>query len=264
MRRAIKEAAKGDPRARIFEVRKDPGWAFHQAHVRRSGFRAVTNDRILTGDIDIRVNRNCLKAVDLVGTENIGLVSLSKRRGRGTKASLLRNAGTKLVRTLTNSARFTGLYALYRPYWLDSEVEEEVRRSPYPLSPGLLGGDQPFRGEDAILRDYMRLKHKVVLLQEVGGEDLREAQGDRPPFQMKMGKKMLLEGRPLDYVLIRSMLYSRGTMLGTYLHFLAKERGSAGVMVQILKGMTGPVKMGWLILLRSPPEDAMRRRSFAV
>jgi hypothetical protein len=235
---AILEGSRGDARVKVVEVRKDPSWHFHQANVRRTGFRAASNDRILTGDIDIRVNVNCLKAIMLVGNNEIGLASLSKRRAGGKLSDVVRNMNNKVLAVAAGRVRFTGLYALYRPYWLDSEVEEEVKSSPYPLSPGLLAGPDAFRGEDAILRDYMRLKHRVVILPDVGGEDLREAQGDRPVFQAKMGKKFFMDGRTFDYVFVRSLLYVRGQMLGSYLHYLAKEHGEAHVPVAIAEGMT--------------------------
>jgi hypothetical protein len=130
----ISEVAGGDSRVRLVGVPRDSGWMFQQAFVRRSGFRAARFDRILTGDIDILVNEKCLKAVDMVGRDNIGIVSLAKRRGGGTVGELIRNATKKARKTIRRREYFTGLYALYRPFWLDSENQEEVKRIPHPYS----------------------------------------------------------------------------------------------------------------------------------
>ena len=45
---------------RIVEIAKSKKWGFHQARVRRRGFKEAKHDRILTGDID------CARASSLV------------------------------------------------------------------------------------------------------------------------------------------------------------------------------------------------------
>jgi hypothetical protein len=230
LRHEIEKASAGDPRVRVIEVRKDPGWPFHQALVRRTGFREAANDVILTGDIDVVPNRLCLKAVSMVGRSNVGLVSLSKRRGGGTLGESIRNITIRAVIATKRSGRFTGLYALYKPFWLDSEVEDEVRRAPHPESPGFAQGRFPYRGEDAVLRDYMVRKHKVLCLPVVGGTDLRVALGDRPVGQVKFGVKYARERRSMDYVLLRSLVYARPKTMGAYAQIIAHEKGGFGVL----------------------------------
>lgn len=231
LRSAIEAASGGNPGVRIVEVPRDESWKFHMAMVRRTGFRSAIFDIILTGDIDILVNKNCLRAVSMVGKDDLGLVSLSKRRGGGTPGERFRNISRSFLRLTTGSIRFTGLYALYRPFWLDSEDPDAVRSAPDPRFPGLLSGEYPYRGEDAILRDYMRQKHKVVYLPETGGEDFRLAFGDRRIGQSKMGMKYFLEGRKVSYVLLRSMIYVRGITLGTYVGMLTRKRGALSLVI---------------------------------
>jgi hypothetical protein len=262
LRGAIDLAARGDLRLRVVEVPRDPQWLFHQANVRRTGFRAARCDRILTGDVDVIPNRHCLKALNLVGTRNIGIVSLSKRRGGGTIGEFVRNVSKAVVRRTTGRTYFTGLYALYRPYWLDSEVEEEVMRIPHPESPGFEKGKYPYRGEDAILRDYMTRKHSVVYLPEVGGTDLRTALGDRAVGQVKLGVKYALDGRPLDYVLIRSLMYARGKTMGAYAGSMVRSRGTASFVMGYFKGLARIGRMAlslalWKagVLQRAPDVD---------
>ena len=230
LKNAITSSSGGDPRLRVVEVRRDPAWNFHQAHVRRTGFKAASSDRILTGDIDVVPNANCLEAVSMVGKGDVGLVSLSKRRGEGGLAEVVRNWTRMVVSSATKKGRFTGLYALYRPFWLDSEVEEEVMRIPHPESPGFVVGRFPYRGEDAVLRDYMVRKHRVLYLPLVGGTDLRVALGDRPVGQVKLGVKYARERKSMDYVLLRSLAYARPKTMGAYALTIAHEKGSLGVV----------------------------------
>ena len=252
---AIRTASR-DPRVRIVEVRPTEDWLFAQAYVRRSGFRASKYERILTGDVDIVVNKNCLKAVERVGEENIGIVSMSKRRGAGTLGELVRNVSKKVVKVMRRRAYFTGLYALYRPYWLDTEIEEEVRKIPHPDSPGLLKGDAPYLGEDLILRNYMKRKHKVVYLPDVGGTDLRVSLEDRPSVQMKLGERFFHSGRRLTYVLTRSILYARGTMLGVYCDLLVREGGLGLLLMEFFLAILLSPKGAFTSL----QDRAMRRR----
>jgi hypothetical protein len=249
LRSVIESVARGNPAVRIVEVPQERGWRFRLALVRRTGFRAARFDTILTGDIDIVVNRNCLKAVAMVGKDDIGLVSLSKRRGGGNLGERFRNVTRSLLRAALGSVRFTGLYALYRPYWLDSEDHDAVMSAPDPRLPGLLAGEYPYRGEDAMLRDYMRQKHKVVYLPEVGGTDLRVAFGDRRIGQSKMGSKYFLEGRKVSYVLLRSMVYVRGITLGTYATLLARRRGALSVVAGYFGAMMTYVTVLEILIL---------------
>jgi len=225
LREAIRSASGGDSRVRILEVSENKEWLFRQALVRRTGFRAAKYDKVLTGDVDLVVNQNCLKAVEMVGEGNVGLVSLEKRRGGGTLGELIRNLSKKAIKVTKRRALFTGLYAVYKPYWLDTEKEEEVKMIPHPHSAGSLRGAARYLGEDVILRDYMRKRHKIVYLPEVGGKDLRIALEDRPVVQRKMGEGYFLDGRSLSYVLPSSILYARGTTLGVFCDLIVREHG---------------------------------------
>lgn len=243
LRSAIQAAAGNDPRLRLVEVPKNPSWNFHQALVRRTGFRDATTDRILTGDIDVVPEQVCVRAVSMVGLGNVGLVSLSKERGEGGFDGLVRNWTRTLTSSVLKRAHFTGLYALYRPYWQDSEVDDEVRRIPHPESPGFAEKGFPYRGEDAILRDYMLRRHKVVYLSMVGGTDLRVALGDRPVGQVKLGVMYAREGRALEYVLPRAIAYARPMTMGAYAITLAREHGSLRVVTGYFEAIPGLVKL---------------------
>src|SRR5207245_9171634 len=75
---AIRKKSRGDDRLRVVEVPRESGWMFHQAFVRRTGFKSARFDKILTGDIDVIVNENVVAAILMVGKDNIGIVSRQK------------------------------------------------------------------------------------------------------------------------------------------------------------------------------------------
>ena len=253
LKSAIGSAAGDDARLKVVEVARDANWSFHQALVRRTGFNAASADRILTGDIDVVPGAACVQAVSMLGDDNIGLVSLSKRRGGGGPGERVRDFTRMLIASISRKARFTGLYALFKPYWKDSEVEEEVRKIPHPESPGFSAGRFPYRGEDAILRDYMVRKHKVLYLATVGGTDLRVALGDRPVGQMKLGVKYAREGRTMDYVLIRSLAYARPRTMGAYSLIVAREKGGVRFVGICLGSIPRLLRFAFMFALRSRP-----------
>lgn len=225
LREAIERVAKGDPSVRILEVREDRSWKFRMAYVRRSGLRAAMYDRILTGDIDVVVNSACLKAVQLVGEDNVGMVCLEKRRGGGTLGEAVRNASKKTIKVMKRRPYFTGLYALYRPFWLDSEDPEAARSVPSPYQSG-----RAYLGEDVMMRDAVRKLHKIVYLPIVGGTDLTISFEDRPLIQRKLGATYFVEGRGLPYVLSRSLMYARGQMLGTFMQLKLRKDGAPAAL----------------------------------
>jgi len=169
---------------RIIEVKKTPEWGFHQAHVRRSGFHEAKFDRILTGDIDLLVNRNVYKALNLVGKNDIGLASLGKFHYPSSLLDYWRLGVETFLRKIVHdimdfsmeTTAFTGLYALWKPYWLDSEPEEEAKRLVNPKQ--VLRGEisdfdlaSGYAGEDTFLRDWMSKKHGCVYLKDIGAID---------------------------------------------------------------------------------------------
>jgi len=243
---AIRSASGGDSRLRILEVPENKEWLFRQALVRRTGFRAAKYDKVLTGDVDLVVNQKCLKAVEMVGEGNVGLVSLEKRRGGGTLGELIRNLSKKAIKVTKRRPLFTGLYAVFKPYWLDTEKEDEVKMIPHPHSAGSSRGAR-YLGEDVILRDYMRRRHKIVYLPDVGGKDLRIALEDRPVVQRKLGEGYFLDGRSLSYVLPRSILYARGTMLGVFCDLILREHGGFFLLREIV--LTIVIALRRIILL---------------
>ncbi len=237
---AIRESSNRDIRLRVIEVPKNSGWMFHQAFVRRTGFRAARFEKILTGDIDVMVNGNVLRAVQLVGRNNIGVANLQKQMG-SSRFDVLQNSSRRIIRLLKKEAYFTGLYALYRPFWLDTENEEEAKKVPHPLSHGALEMDDeffvslasereatppPYLGDDTMLKRAMLKKHRVVSLPQIGGVELRTETDNRPAFQARQAVRLFRDGRSLAYITAKSILYARRALLQAYAHIVVTKFGA--------------------------------------
>src|SRR3989442_2511491 len=183
----IGKNSRGDDRLRVVEVPRESGWMFHEAFVRRTGFKSARFDKILTGDIDVIVNENVVAAIRMVGKDNIGIVNLQKEMRSGF-FDVVQNSTRRVIRALKKEAYFTGLYALYRPYWLETEDEESAKKIPHPLRHGALerkddffvglasgreATPPPYLGDDTMLKRAMLKKYRVVSLPQIGGVEVR-------------------------------------------------------------------------------------------
>ena len=206
--RKVAKACDAENITRIIEVERNPEYKFHQAWVRRKGFLEAKNDKILTTDIDLIINRNVLKAVNLVGKNNIGLVSCYKFRMPRSFVGLWRTGGRHFLRMLyvilmkrypknkrgLRMSLFTGLYALYRPFWLETEDEgikilinpkQPIREGKTPIHPKFRG---ICLGEDTYLRNCMEKKYRVVYLPCIGARVLSDPLHDHPAVQYWVGR----------------------------------------------------------------------------
>lgn len=198
---------------RIVEVERDPEYKYHQAWVRRTGFRKAKYDRILTVDADLVINKKVLKAVELVGKDNIGLVSCSKKYPYKGIQKIWRMITQKIV-NLVYPIRFTGLYAIWRPYWLDSEDEGIKRlRSQKKIVDGSF--EEVVFGEDVYLHNCLIKKHKSVYLRDVGAVCLTADAQDKPHVQFQSGRYFASRNYNIFQILAKSILYLRfHVMLG--------------------------------------------------
>ncbi len=164
----IRENSRGDDRLRVVEVPRESGWMFHQAFVRRTGFKSARFDKI--GFFDV-----------------------------------VQNSTRRVIRALKKEAYFTGLYALYRPFWLETEDEESAKKIPHPLSHGALEREDdffvglasgreatppPYLGDDTMLKRAMLKKYRVVSLPHIGGVEVRTETDNRPAFQARQAVRL--------------------------------------------------------------------------
>lgn len=199
-------------KTKIITIPKNPEFRFHQAWVRREGFRNAKNDRILTVDVDTVINKNVLKALSLVGKDDVGFVSCLTSHTKNGLIALWRHIAFKIANK-SSPPQFTGLYALWRPYWLDSEDEnikslEDARK---------VKGGLALIGEDTYLHNCMQKKHKCIHLSEYGGYCMRNDCNDLPNVQFEIGRHYAKTSKT-PQVLLRSIMFARPNIIKGYFY----------------------------------------------
>jgi hypothetical protein len=185
-------------KTRIIGVKKNSNYRFHQAIVRRTGFKEAKNDIILTGDIDTIFHLSIRDHIDLVGQGNIKLVSFSKF----SYPISFRKSVIWLIHKFYPHESFTGLYAFSKSTWLETEDMKSLKKIP--------------RGEDTHLHIYLTKRYNSKFISGVKNIVLR-------PFESR--KYLFLCGwtqwvqrkTPLWRVLISTVLYFRPYWLFGYL-----------------------------------------------
>jgi cellulose synthase/poly-beta-1,6-N-acetylglucosamine synthase-like glycosyltransferase len=171
-------------RIRIILVDKSSEYSFHQAWVRREGFRAAKNDLILTVDIDNIVNRNVLEAVRLAGRDGIGFVSCLTRHTWRGPLGLWRLIGLSISNIVVGPG-MTGLYAIWRPFWIETEDLTSIKRLE---NARIVSGESALIGEDAHLCESMRRRYRCVFLDVYGANCVRDDCNDLPSVQFETGR----------------------------------------------------------------------------
>ena len=175
---------------RILEIEKG-GWKDQQMKARYNGFLEAKHNKILQVDIDLIVNKNVLKAIRLVGKDNIGLVSCSKLTVPYSIPKLHRTL-VKVALSLLRKSRFVGLYVVWKPFWQETETIELARqytktRTKMRNREALDLEDFLCKGDDSHLKELMIKKHRCVHLKTVGALVLTDDWGDRPFVQYCKG-----------------------------------------------------------------------------
>jgi hypothetical protein len=195
---------------RVIEVENNGSWAFHQMNVRRSGFTEAKHDKILNTDADLVLNKNVLKALKIVGKGNIGLVSLSKEYISDQFQRVWRNISYQILRDFMHKVSYTGLYALDREAWLDSEDQEEAKKI---VNPKYCSLKEANIGDDGFIHDCMIHKHRVIYLPDVGATELSVRIEDLPRHQFECGRYFATRGFNIWQVIAETMLFLRPHML---------------------------------------------------
>jgi len=191
-------ACKAESKTRIVEVERNPEYRFHQAWVRREGFRKASNDLILTVDIDIVVNPNVRKYLALINRNDVMLVSFSKLAYPIT----LRSAVAWFIQRIYYHRSFTGLYAFSKRAWQETEDVESLKKIP--------------RGEDTHLHKFLTKKYNDVFVAGMKNIVLRPRESWQ--YQYLMGwNRWKIRKTPLWRVVVSVFLYSRPFLLVGYL-----------------------------------------------
>ena len=179
---------------RILEVERNPRYRFHQAWVRRSGFRAARNDAILTSDIDIVLDPKLKEYFQLLRGD-VKLVSFAKF------STTWHGALAYLIHRIYTQESFTGLYLFSRAAWLQTEDEEKVRQIP--------------RTEDTHLHDSLVRKYRSIFVPNVKNVVIRPKESNR--YKFLMGWNRWRRRTPLWRAVFSGLLYYRPYMIIGYL-----------------------------------------------
>lgn len=231
MVKAVAEEHDRMEQTKIIEVPKNPEYIFHQAWVRRTGFRQADCDIILTGDIDQSVNNNCLKAVALAGRNKIGLASMQKFYMPKNIMHFYRTIIGTGYRWLSHLSAgrsfsgFTGLYAFFRPYWIETEPEEEIKKlvNPKQSVSGdvLISSDTTVSGEDVFLRNKMATKYRIINLSTIGAVSWRPDPVHDSYFAQR---NRAIQSARKERSIIGAFIYAVSRALPYYFPIFIKER----------------------------------------
>jgi hypothetical protein len=198
------EVCGGEEITKIIEVARNPEYAFHQANIRRTGFRNATQDIILTGDIDLILDpriRDYIRYLS-VAKDKVGLISFNKIGYPPTFRLALANLIAKFYR-LKGKHGFTGLYCFSKRAWLETEDLEHLKR-------------QTTRGEDTHLHHYMKKKYNSRFIMGLKNYCLRPMESRQ--YQIMQGANTWTTRKtPLWRFLISTILYIRPYALIGYL-----------------------------------------------
>jgi hypothetical protein len=202
-------------RTEILKVPRNHAFRIHQAWVRRQGYRRAKHDRILTVDADLVINRNVLRAVSIVGKNNVGLASCATLHSFRGAMGPWRMAAHWMADRLRPPA-LTGLYALWRPFWLDTEDNGiELLENP---KTDVVKRNLVLVGEDAYLCNCMKPKHRCIHLRDAGGYSLRSDCNDNAHVQFELGRYYAESGLTVASVFARTLAFGRPHLLRGYIY----------------------------------------------
>ncbi len=159
---------------KIVRVEHSDQWSFQLANVIWHCYNACKNDKILATDIDNVLRNTVLKGYDLIGSNNNGVVSFTKKTLIRNVSDLIRYVFYRLS-VRRRSDVFSGIYWVYKPYYfedVDIEQFKSIRN-----------------GIDAYMRDQITEmgRHCIVTLKEIGVESLDYQNEDYPWRQFQKG-----------------------------------------------------------------------------
>jgi len=198
------------------------GWNDQQMKARYTGFLKAEYDRILQVDVDLIINKNVLKAVELVGKNNVGLASCSRLPLPKNFLNFYRLFARIAMHYLRES-RFAGLYAVWKPFWLEVEPKEVAKK--YTKIKAKVRDGKPVTiadfyapGDDTHLNDLMAKKYRCVYLKDIGGLVLADEWENRPFIQYCKGVYFASLGRRMLPTLAKTIIRAHPYYFCGYLH----------------------------------------------
>jgi glycosyltransferase involved in cell wall biosynthesis len=195
---------------RFLFIDKNPDFKWQLPWIRLEGLRSAKHDRILTVDADLVINKNVLKALRLVGQNNVGLVSCSKDFPQKELSQIWRAIARKVV-GFVYPWQFSGLYAFWRPYWLD--IDEGIKSLPKPDN----SSDMTI-GDDVYIRDCIKRHHRAIHLRNICAVCVSACDEDKPTRQFQAGRYYAEHGYSIFQILLKSLLYLRFYVLLGWLY----------------------------------------------
>jgi hypothetical protein len=176
---------------------------------------------------------NSLKAIELVGEKDVGLCSCSKMYLPRNLMGFIRRIiilfiskfihpiWKKPTSTELSQGNFSGFYALFRPYWKDSE-DDGIKKLHNPKQEIRLDLDYTHKrkmcmGEDSYLKNCMRKKHRVLYLREIGCISIGKQLMYNSSVQFERGRNYYHRGWSLIEIILKSIIYLQPHQLRGYL-----------------------------------------------
>lgn len=185
--------------------------------VRRKGFLEAENDVILTSDDDLLLNGNCHIAVSKVG-DGVGLCSMSKYWRPQSIAGFYRSMA-QITASRVWPGRFTGLYAIYRPHWLETN-DLETAKNIWSVKRGKIRYRGASVGEDTWLCNRMiDSPFRCVYRPEIGGWDYGIPYNLIPSVQFEKGRWFASLGFGFPRMIIKAYVYLKPHVIRGWLHW---------------------------------------------
>lgn len=223
-------------KARILEVPLNQDYNFQQAWVRRKGFLEAEHDRILSVDDDLQLTSNVLLALRELGN-GVGLCSLSKFVVPHSIADLIRLFSLTVAHKVNpTGTTFTGLYALDRRCWLETNDLETVKSLYNPKDPAVqypLSG----MGEDTWLCNRMiDSPYATHYRREIGAYDHGTPHHLSPKVQFEYGRWFGATGMTFQHIWVKAMMYMKPDLVRGWLDYRRHpERLRAGTKEEVTK-----------------------------
>lgn len=112
---------------RLIRVPVSSDWNFQLAHTIWECYRACTYDKVLAFDVDTEIRKTVMLGYDIIGTDNIAVVSFTKRLLTKTVRDRARYAAYRM-RVRAASYVFAGIYWVYKPFYFANVKKTELQK----------------------------------------------------------------------------------------------------------------------------------------